>query len=163
MNAILSRWATPLTFGLFAVSAISGVALFLHVGQGVFHEMHEWLSIVLLAPFVLHMWRNWTPLVAYVRRKTLWAPLGLSLVAAAAFAAPALMEGGAGGSPMSAARLVLSAPLADVAPLFHTDAAGLRAALKAHGYPDDAANLQAAATAAHKNPFALIGELNPAR
>jgi hypothetical protein len=27
MNAILARWATPLTLGLFLVSAISGAAL----------------------------------------------------------------------------------------------------------------------------------------
>ena len=86
MNAILSRWATPLTLGLFAVSAVSGLALFLHIGQSVFHEMHEWLSVVLLAPFVLHMVRNWTPLLAYVRRRALLAPLALSLAAALAFA-----------------------------------------------------------------------------
>ncbi len=97
MNAIMTWWATPLTLGLFAVSAVSGVALFFHFGQGAFHEMHEWLSMVLLPPFALHMARNWTPLANYIKRSALWAPLGLSLVAAGAFAAPGLLEGGGGG------------------------------------------------------------------
>ena len=162
MNAILSRWATPLTLGLFAVSAVSGLALFLHIGQSVFHEMHEWLSVVLLAPFVLHMVRNWTPLLAYVRRRALLAPLALSLAAALAFAAPAALTGAGGGSPMTVARLVLTAPLADAAPLFHTDALGLAARLAKLGYPAGAASLEAAAEGAHKSPFALVAELNRA-
>jgi hypothetical protein len=83
MNVLLARWATPLTLGPFAVSAISGVALILHVGQGIFDEMHEWLSVVLIAPFGLHIVRNWTPLVAYAKRRALLAPLALGLAAAA--------------------------------------------------------------------------------
>jgi hypothetical protein len=162
MNAILTRWATPLTLGLFAVSAVSGVALFFHVGQGVFHEMHEWLSMVLLLPFLLHMVRNWTPLLNYMKRSALWAPLGLSLVAAAAFAAPAVLQGGGGGGPMAAAQLMMRAPLADVAPLFKTDPDGLRAALAARGYKVAAGDsLERLAAEAHASPFALIAALAP--
>ena len=43
MKPFLNRYATPLTLGLFAVSALSGVALFFHLAPGAFHGMHEWL------------------------------------------------------------------------------------------------------------------------
>lgn len=159
MNALLTRWSTPLTLGLFAVSAVSGVALFFHFGQSAFHEMHEWLSLVLLLPFALHVVRNWTPLVNYARRRTLWAPLALSLVAAAAFAAPAAFETG-GGSPMSAARLVIHAPLADAAPLFKTTPEGLRATLAAKGFKlAEGDSLESLAAGAHVSPFALVAAL----
>ena len=98
MNLILNRLATPLTLGLFAVSTISGVALFLHVGQGYFHAMHEWLSIVLLAPFVLHVWKNWNPLVIYARRGALLWPVLASVAIAVPFAWPALSGKQQGGS-----------------------------------------------------------------
>ena len=69
---------------------MSGAALFFHVGQGVFHGMHEWLSMLLLAPFALHVWKNWGAMLGYVRRRTLLAPLALTLIAALAFALPAM-------------------------------------------------------------------------
>ena len=53
MPAILNRYATPLITGLFLVSMISGIALFFHWGSAWFHGMHEWLSMVLIVPFVL--------------------------------------------------------------------------------------------------------------
>jgi hypothetical protein len=59
MPSILSRYATPLITGLFIVSLVSGVALFFHLGSAWFHSMHEWLSMVLILPFVLHIWKNW--------------------------------------------------------------------------------------------------------
>lgn len=58
MKDIANRYATPLTTGLFAVSAISGVALFFHLGSAYFHGMHEWLSMALLIPFGVHVWKN---------------------------------------------------------------------------------------------------------
>ncbi|MCB1455931.1 MAG: DUF4405 domain-containing protein, partial [Nitratireductor sp.] len=61
MPDLLSRYATPFISGLFLVSLISGIALFFHVGPSGFHGMHEWLSMVLIAPFVLHLWKNWKP------------------------------------------------------------------------------------------------------
>ncbi|MGE8104358.1 DUF4405 domain-containing protein [Allorhizobium sp. NPDC080224] len=58
MPNILSRYATPFTTGLFLISLISGIALFFHLGTAAFREMHEWLSMVLILPFVLHLWKN---------------------------------------------------------------------------------------------------------
>ena len=134
MNLILNRLATPLTLGLFAVSTISGVALFLHVGQGYFHAMHEWLSIVLLAPFVLHVWKNWNPLVIYARRGALLWPVLASVAIAVPFAWPALSGKQQGGSPTIPMRIMMKAPIADLAPLLKMTPEGLQVALAAKGY-----------------------------
>lgn len=63
MKPLLLRYATPFISGLFLVSLISGIALFFHLGNATFRGMHEWLSMVLILPFVLHLWKNWRPLV----------------------------------------------------------------------------------------------------
>ncbi len=134
MNLFLNRLATPLTLGLFAVSTISGVALFLHVGQGYFHEMHEWLSMLLLLPFVLHVWKNWNPLVLYAKRGVLWLPVIASLVIAVPFAWPALSGKQQGGSPAIPMRIMMKAPIADLAPLLKMTPDALQAALADKGY-----------------------------
>jgi len=64
MTNLLNRYATPFITGLFVASLVSGVALFAHIGTGAFRDMHEWLSIVLIVPFILHLWRNWKPMKA---------------------------------------------------------------------------------------------------
>lgn len=132
MNSFLNRYATPLTLGLFAVSAVSGVALFFHTAQGIFHEMHEWLSMVLLAPFVFHVWKNWGAVMGYVRRGTLLVPAGAALVLALAFALPNL-GGGERGSPFKAIQLMTKAPLHDLAPVLKTTPDALEASLKQRG------------------------------
>lgn len=134
MNEFLNRYSTPLTLGLFAVSTISGVALFLHVGQPVFHEMHEWLSMVLLLPFGFHVWKNWNPIVSYARRGWLVVPLVLSLLVAIPFAWPALSGTREGGSPSLPMRIMTKASLADLAPVLKTTPDALQAALAAKGW-----------------------------
>ncbi|MEO9077977.1 MAG: hypothetical protein ABI268_01570 [Rhodanobacter sp.] len=80
LTALIADW--------FALSAIFGTALY----SRSFHAMHEWLSMLLLAPFVLHLWKNWKPLLAYAKRKTLIIVLVLS-----AAAAPFILTAGNGG------------------------------------------------------------------
>lgn len=134
MNVLLNRLATPFTLALFAISTISGVALFLHVGQSYFHAMHEWLSILLLAPVALHVWKNWNPLVIYTKRGALLWPVIVSVAVAIPFAWPAIAGKQQGGSPMTAMRVMLKAPIADLAPLLKTTPDALQAALAAKGY-----------------------------
>ncbi len=74
-DRILTRHATPFTASLFFISAVSGVALFFHAAPGLFHEMHVWLSLVLLLPVAFHIWRNWHSLMTYIRRRTIYIPL----------------------------------------------------------------------------------------
>jgi hypothetical protein len=131
----LNRYATPLTLGLFVVSTVSGVALFFHLGQAYFRGMHEWLSMLLIVPFALHMWKNWTPMVNYVKRRTIIWPVALSLAAGIAFAVPAMTATTTGGgSPFRAIQTMTRAPIADIAPVLKTTPDGLVAALRARGY-----------------------------
>jgi hypothetical protein len=109
------RWSTPVTTTLFLVSTVSGVALFLHLGSAYFREMHEILSLVLLVPVVVHLWRNWPSFVGHLRSGRVALALVLSLVVAGAFAIEGI--GASGGNPVFAAMARLArAPLADVAP-----------------------------------------------
>jgi phosphoglycerol transferase MdoB-like AlkP superfamily enzyme len=129
----MHRYGTPLTAGLFAVSTISGVALFFHWAPRTFHAMHEWLSLLLLAPFVLHLWKNWKPLLAYAKRKTLLIPLVLSIVVAVPFALTA--GKGRGGNPaFQTAALMTEASVADLAPVFQATPEALLQHLRKRGY-----------------------------
>jgi hypothetical protein len=106
------------------------VALFFHWTPDAFHVMHEWLSVVLLVPFALHVWRNWPALIRYVRHKTLFLPVLVSILVVVPFAASGLMHAGNGG-PLSAraARLLLQTQLTDLAPVLKTTPDALRTKL----------------------------------
>ncbi|OWX99736.1 MULTISPECIES: DUF4405 domain-containing protein [unclassified Thioclava] len=130
MPAILNRYATPLITGLFLVSLVSGIALFFHWGSAWFHGMHEWLSMVLIVPFGLHIWKNWRPMSCYLKRAPMALALALSLVAALAFALPSVIgpENGARRGPpqFAIAQALFDAPLSEAAPVLGmsgTDAA----------------------------------------
>lgn len=135
MRTALLRYATPLTTGLFIVSLVSGIALFFHFEGRLFRAMHEWLSLVLAVPFVLHIWKNWRPFVSYFRRPPMVVALAASLVGALAFAVPAMMAGGANrGNPAQAVLgAVQNGTIAHLAPLFGHTPDGLVTALRARG------------------------------
>ena len=164
MPPLLNRYATPLTIGLFAVSAISGIALFLHVGQGVFNGMHEWLSMLLLLPFALHMWRNWAAVTGYLRRRTLLVPLALSLVVALGFGAPGALGLGGREPPAVAIQLLSQAPLDQLAPVLKTTPDALRARLAEKGYRADSSDISIAQVAAAANaaPARVLFAILPA-
>ena len=85
----------------FIVSLVSGLALFFHTGGAAWHGIHEWLSIVLVIPVVLHLWKNWRPMANYLKR----TPMMISCVAAIALSVPFFMtesEAPAGGPPQFA-------------------------------------------------------------
>ncbi|WP_223476279.1 DUF4405 domain-containing protein [Oricola indica] len=137
MPSLLARYATPFTTGLFVVSLVSGVALFFHIGSAYFHSMHEWLSLVLIAPFVLHIWKNWRAFKTYFKRPAMTIALVASLVAGVAFAWPSLTgtsEGRGGRPEFALLRAVQTAPISAVAPLFGQDGNGLAENLRARGY-----------------------------
>lgn len=114
---MFSRYATPFITGLFLVSLISGAALFFHVGPGGFHGVHEWLSMLLILPFVLHLWKNWRPMTGYFRHAPMAVALVASTIAAAAFLIPTGQTTTAGGPPQfRLAHLVLTQPLQEVTP-----------------------------------------------
>lgn len=83
---VVFNYGTAFTTGLFLVSAVSGVALYFHLGVGVFRPMHETLSMVLLVPVVIHLWRNWRFLIAYFRQAAMPVALIVCAVAAGSYA-----------------------------------------------------------------------------
>jgi len=98
MPSVLNRYATPFITGLFMVSLISGLALFFHIGPTGFHGMHEWLSLLLILPFGLHVWKNWRPMKLYLTRAPMAVAAVVSLGMAALFLWPAAGDtAGAGG------------------------------------------------------------------
>jgi hypothetical protein len=138
MSALLARFATPLTTGLFLASLISGIALFFHVGTASFHEMHEWMSMVL--------------------------SLAASLVAGFAFAWPSITgsAGGTGGNPAFAmVNVVAGGTPGQVAPLLGKTEAEVVDALKQTGFTaaDCAKPLTEIATASGKDTMALMATL----
>ncbi|MFN3719277.1 MAG: DUF4405 domain-containing protein [Rhizobium rhizophilum] len=163
MSSLLSRYATPLTTGLFLVSLVSGIALFFHVGTAAFRGMHEWLSMALIAPFLLHVWKNWRPFLAYFKRLPMTLALGLSLVAGLVFAWPSLSDNaGAGGNPaLAMVGIIAAGTPTEVAPLLKKSETEVVAALKAGGFTaaDAATPLSEIATASGKNTMALMATL----
>jgi hypothetical protein len=163
MKTFINRFATPLTTGLFFISTISGVALFFHWIPSTFHAMHEWLSMLLLLPIALHVWKNWNGILGYIRRKTLALPLIASLLVAVPFAAAGL-TGGQGGNPaFRAIPLLTRAPLVDLAPVLKTTPDELVAALEQRGYDVASADqsLEAVAADSHTPARELLFALLP--
>jgi len=162
MGKLFYRWATPFTTGLFLVSLISGIALFFHWGSQYFHGMHEWLSMVLILPFLFHIWRNWRPLTTYFRHPAMYSALAVSLVASLAFAWPQLTGNlsGAGGPPPQRVmfQLIENGTLAQIAPLAGHTPQSLSAALEEKGIKvaNADAKLTAIASENGKNSFDLV-------
>lgn len=142
MASLLLRYATPLITGLFLVSLISGVALFFHWGPGAFHGIHEWLSMVLILPFVLHLWKNWRPMTAYFKRAPMAIALGLSLVASLAFFIPLGSSNGQKGAPPQIAilQLISAAKPSQIAALVGRTEDEVIALLKERGFGAAAAD-----------------------
>ena len=165
MSTLLNRYATPFITGLFLVSLISGVAIFFHWQTGVFKGMHEWLSMVLIVPFALHIWKNWRPMVAYLSKPAFAVASVASVVAALVFAYPALTGSSsmAGGPPPFAfATKMLNGAPKDVAPILGKSTDDVVKALTDAGFTAATADkkLSEIATASGKNAMELMSVLN---
>lgn len=162
MIQLCNRYATPLLTGFFTVTLVTGTALFFHIGPQAFRGLHEWLSLALLLPFALHLWKNWRPMRAYFRH----APMAIALALTAAAALPFLLPTGegatAGGPPaFRFAATALHNPVAEVAPLLGLDAQALTARLATEGYRFDRPDqpLDEVAVASGKDGNALMALL----
>lgn len=156
---LLMRYATPLTTWLFLISLVSGVALFLGVGNQYFREMHEIMSLFLIVPFGLHVWRNWRTLTSYFRRSAMWISTVVCLVAAGAFAYEGAGASSGGNPRMAAFGALNNASVTALAALARTDEATVMERLKAFGVEvtsteDTVADL---AKASGRDSFDLLG------
>lgn len=165
MPALIQRYATPLITGLFLVSLISGIALFFHVGQAYFHGMHEWLSMVLILPFVLHLWKNWRAMTTYFAKPAFALAMGLSLAGGAVFAYLGATSTSGGPPQFALARMMMESPPEEVAPLLDLSEEELAAKLAAAGFGTSAPGQSLAdlAKASGKSDMELAGLLAQAR
>ncbi|RAK18163.1 DUF4405 domain-containing protein [Salipiger aestuarii] len=137
MTSLVNRWATPLIAGLFLVSLISGIALFFHWNAFWFHGMHEWLSMVLIVPFALHLWKNWRPMKAYIRKPAFAVAMVVSLLAAIVFVVPTI---GATSGPRNGpaqfgmAQKMLGGSVAEIAAILDESPTSLAARLARAGF-----------------------------
>ncbi len=164
MPSYFSRYATPLITGLFIISLISGIALFFHFGANAFRGMHEWLSMVLILPFVLHLWKNWRPFAAYFKRLPMALSLAVCLVAGLAFAWPSLTgtaRGSSGNPAFAMVNIVTQGTPAEVAPLLGKTDADVVTALKTAGFAaaDPASTLSDIAAKSGKDTMELMATL----
>ena len=161
----LMHYATPLTTWLFLISLVSGVALFLGVGNQYFREMREIMSLFLIVPFGLHVWRNWHTLINYFRRSAMWISTVVCLAGAAAFAYEGAGASSGSNPRMAAFTALNNASVTAVAALARTDEATVTARLKAIGVEVKSANdtVSGLATASGHDSFDLLSAaLGPA-
>jgi hypothetical protein len=127
--------------------------------------MHVWLSMVLLAPFVLHVWKNWRSLLSYAKRGTLIAPLVVCLIVALPFAYVGLTASRGGNPGFRMTALLTRARLSDLAPVLGTTPDALLTALKQRGYKADSIDetLDAVGKASGKEPSEVLVAVMPAR
>ncbi|WP_331375861.1 DUF4405 domain-containing protein [Sinorhizobium chiapasense] len=123
--------------------------------------MHEWLSIVLILPFALHVWKNWRSMTHYLGRLPMTLALLVSTGAAVALAWPS-GEGRIGGPPQIAFSRQIIANTADkIAPLLGQTSERLVETLRARGFAAAAPDMALADIAAKsgKNEFQLVQAL----
>lgn len=142
-------WATPLTIGIFALMAVTGVLMFFHIDNGLQKTVHEWAGWAMVAFVALHAASNWLGFKRYFRLGQRGVALiGLFVTATLATFFLQWPAGGEGASPPAMAiNAITRAPIAQVAPLFGKSAEQARADLAAAGLTlvDDRATLAAAA------------------
>jgi hypothetical protein len=135
MTAVSRNWATPLTIGVFAVMAATGVLMFFHLESGLQKAVHEWLGWLMVAAVSAHAAANWGGFKRYLQRpgmgRTALAACMLAF-GATFFVAPQATGNGAP-PPVLAMRAVGDAPLATVAALAGTPVEQLRTDLAAAG------------------------------
>lgn len=61
----MQKWATPLTIGAFALSAISGIMMFFHLNSVLVKVIHEWGSWVLVIGAIFHIVGSWQAFIQY--------------------------------------------------------------------------------------------------
>ena len=64
--------STAATIGLFVVSGITGLMLFLKIGEGALKGIHEWLSVAFVIAAMLHVVRHWRPMQRYFKMQSFW-------------------------------------------------------------------------------------------
>jgi hypothetical protein len=149
---MISRtWATPLVFGAFLVSAVTGTLLFFEADTSLGKLAHQWLGWLLVAAAGLHVWTNRTAFGAHLASTRGRIIGGAFVLVVLATVVPWPTGGGGGGGEghqhqgghddhedggglLAAEYALTHAPLEAVAPLTGRDVDALVARLRAAGF-----------------------------
>ena len=161
LKTTLFRYGTPLTLGLFLISTISGLALYFHLGTNLFREMHEILSLVLLIPVIVHIWRNWPGFVNYFRRRAMPISLAVCFLAAVPFVYAGLNKPAGGNPAIALMAAAQKAPIAKLAPVLGLDESVALQRLRDGGFTDVSGidTIAALAAKAKLSPMAVMAQL----
>lgn len=154
---LIARYATTTAAALFVVVAGSGIAMFFHIGESLVKEMHEWLAVLFVVAAAFHIYKNRTGLLHYFKRRTIWAPLGIAFIAAAAFIVPASLSRHVSPVPRLL-RVIENARLVDLSQLLNVPEATIEAELKKKGFiiPSPDQKLAEISAASDKPVFTAI-------
>ncbi len=156
----LRRWATPLTIGAFLLMAVTGVLMFFHVQLGLIRVAHEWLSWLMVIAVGVHITVHWKLFSRYFQHKPSIAIIGaLTLLLTTSMLIP--NNGRSDGLPMQATRLLLDAPLNNVATLTGKTLDGLQTQLTAQGLQLNAqsTSLKVVAETNKRNPMEVLEQI----
>ena len=161
LRTMLFRYGTPFTLGLFLISTISGLFLYFHLWTNLFREMHEILSLILLIPVVVHIWRNWPVFANYFRRRAMPMSLAVCLILAAPFVYEGLSKPSGGNPAFALMMAAQKVSLTKLAPVLGLDEASALKRLRDAGFTDVAGSdtIAAIAVRAKTSPMAILAQL----
>ena len=168
MRQVLARWGSTFIGWSFAITAVTGVLLFYRIHTPPNETLHIWIGFLMIAAFVPHVARNWRAFLAYFRKPPAYIALAITILISAVFAYPEMtgareQGGGPPGMRSMAAisQALAGAPLTALAPIAHTDTAGVMAKLSALGAPttDPNATVNQLASGAGMNANDLLAGL----
>jgi len=84
----MRKWATPVTIGAFALSAISGIMMFFHLNSTLVKVIHEWGSCFLVIAGLFHVAGSWQAFVRYFSRPAARAIMAVFALLIIAFFLP---------------------------------------------------------------------------
>lgn len=144
---VLREWATPLTIGVFVVSALTGLTMFFEADTGFGKLVHQWLGWVLVVAVALHVAVNFASFRRHLTKGSgRWLVMSLVVLAGATFFEPTMPpppdepppeaeeETPAPDPVEQLTTAVLHAPLAEVAALADASPETLAAALRTAGF-----------------------------
>lgn len=162
MSASFRSWATPLATGTFAISAITGIFLFLDIEIGNVEPVHKWIGIAMVAGVMFHVVANWKQFTGYLSKKPAVAIMATALLATLLSVLPIGGEEGERENPAKmAASALAGSSLETVAPVLGTTPAKLMEGLQSKGLTvtDTQQRVTAIAKANGVHPKELLADL----
>lgn len=134
-ESTIQKHATAATIGLFAITGITGLLLFFHLGASFFKGIHEWLGVLFVIASVFHVVRNGRAFLRLMARPRTLVVCGMALaVSAVMLVGAGSQQQTAGGDPVRSIMTTMAkASVSEVAVLLHEPADAVVARLQGAG------------------------------